>query len=93
MPEPTYEDFEVWRRFRAGESASQIAQGFDGIGDVGVSTVLRIVLLVELEMGTSPLFFEMEYDEEGCPNPVKKKRVYPPGTQNDDLERWLRDRI
>jgi hypothetical protein len=85
------EDIELWRRFRSGESAASLARHFDRSGDVGVSTVLKIVLLVESEMATSPLFFKMEHDGEGCPNPVRKEKVRPPDG-NAALESWLRNR-
>ncbi len=91
MFSPSEADIEIWRRFRDGESAFQISQRFDSVGDVGVSTVLKIVLSVESEMATSSLFFDMEYDTEGCPSPIRKEKVRPP-QQNADLENWLRQR-
>jgi hypothetical protein len=84
----TEENINIWRRFKNGETASSIAESFDRVGDVGVSTVLRIVLLVESEMATSHLFFEVEFDAEGCPVATRKEVVPPSG--DTALEQWLR---
>ena len=84
------EDISVWRRFKSGESACDISYKLDSVdSDVGIRTVLEIVLLVESQMGSSNLFYEPAFDFEGCPNPIKKTNVEIPRS-NRQLETWLR---
>lgn len=82
--QPSDEDIEIWRRFKGGETTEAIAKSIDA----GKSTVLKIVLLVESGMATSK-FYNVEFDSEGCPDPVSVK-VRPPKNLKK-LEEWLKN--
>lgn len=79
------DDIEMWRHFKSGQSSADIAAS----QNIGVSSVLKIVLSVDSEMGTSTRFFNQDIDEEVCPNCTRKTDVTPPGNI-DELEIWLR---
>lgn len=75
-------EHEIWRSFKGGESAQAIASRLN----LGRGTILKIVLYIEADRATSR-FFDMQYDEEGCPDPVPQRPQIP--ADLDKLENWL----
>lgn len=63
----TEEDASLWRKFRAGKTASELASRlYSNRSEVGVGTVLKIVLHVEMEMTTGLFQKCVGYDADGC---------------------------